>query len=202
MNQRYTVLGILSVFRAYLKAVFVDGIHKVYTFFDALGIAFYFFPGLDEWLRLNEGLRRSIGWAIILISFILANFSLYRKLALETSLNESSLLVYPHEDSHCNAVKMLYAGSEIIRDLDIRMIYRDSDGKKQTKIVEEFFPESDRYMVFEPYHYYHLEPNQVAYFPLLQKASVPDGKVTVSASFTGAKSGKLVQFERDFELRY
>jgi hypothetical protein len=52
MNQRYTVLGILSVFRAYLKAVFVDGIHKVYTFFDALGIAFYFFPGLDEWLSV------------------------------------------------------------------------------------------------------------------------------------------------------
>jgi len=198
-----TMLGILSAFRAYLRAVFADGIHKLYTIFDALAIAFYFLPGLDEWSRLNEGLRRSIGWAIILISFILANFSLYRKLALEeTSLDESSLLVYPHEDSQCNAVRMLYAGSEIIRDLDIRMIYRDGDGKKQTKIVKEFFPKSDPYMAFEPYHYYHLEPNQVAYFPLLRKASVPNGKVTVSASFTGAKSGKLVQFERDFELQY
>jgi hypothetical protein len=198
-----TMLGILSDFGAYLKAVFVDGIRKVFTLFEVLGIAFYFFPGFDEWLRLNEGLRRSIGGAVILISFILANFSLYRKRATEeTSLNESSLLMSPHRRPPYNAVKMQNVASETIKDLKIGIVYRDTNGKTQTKSVEEFYAEGDPRMWQHHQKYEWLSPNQVAYFYLsLQKKNVLNGKVTVSVSFIGAESGKPVQFEQDFELQ-
>ena len=76
----------LSDISAYLKAVFLDGIQKTFTFFDALGLIVYFLPNLGDWLTLNETKAKSIGGAIILISFLLANFSLYRKLAKKSLL--------------------------------------------------------------------------------------------------------------------
>ncbi len=77
---------LISDIGAYLKAVFVDGVQKIFTFFDAFGIVIYFFPKLSEWLSLNESLVRGVGGAIVLISFLLANFSLYRKLEKKTLL--------------------------------------------------------------------------------------------------------------------
>jgi len=77
---------LVSDFGAYLKAVFVDGVQKVFTFFDALGVAIRFFPYLGERLSLDESLAKGIGGAIVLASFLMANFSLYTKLVKDKSL--------------------------------------------------------------------------------------------------------------------
>ena len=70
----------------YLKAVFVGGAQWVFTFFDALGVTIFFCSDLGKWISLNESLARSIGGSIVLASFLLANFSLYRKSAKKNKL--------------------------------------------------------------------------------------------------------------------
>lgn len=117
-----------------------------------------------------------------------------------SELGEHSLILYPHRNPPYNAAKMLYVGPEIAKDLDVRITYSDSTGNLKTKMVTEFFPKQDHQMIWYHYRYDFLEPNQVAYFHLLKKKSTLDGKATVIASFTGAKSGKSVKVRKDFEL--
>ncbi len=52
------------------------------------------------------------------------------------------------------------------------------------------------------YHYKYdfLEPNQVAYFYLLQRKSTANGKVIVVATFVGATSGRSIEVRREFDL--
>ena len=70
---------------AYLKAVFIETWQKVFTFFDILGIVLFFYPQIATDLINDLTLVRSIGAFIFFLSFLLANFSLYRKLAQDAS---------------------------------------------------------------------------------------------------------------------
>jgi hypothetical protein len=72
-------------FLSYLKAVFVETWQKVFTLFDILGIALFVYPKLAGSIANDESLIRTIGGLIFLISFLLANFALYRQLAEATS---------------------------------------------------------------------------------------------------------------------
>jgi hypothetical protein len=76
---------LITDFLAYLKAVFGETWRMVCTLFDILGIALLFYPKLAENLVSNELLIRTIGGLIFFISFLLANFSLYREMADATS---------------------------------------------------------------------------------------------------------------------
>lgn len=73
------MISFVSDLISYLKAVFLDGIQIIFTLFDVLGLVIYFFPGLDVILTLDLLLTRRIGFGIIFISFLFANFALYRK---------------------------------------------------------------------------------------------------------------------------
>ncbi|VAW43147.1 hypothetical protein MNBD_CHLOROFLEXI01-2892 [hydrothermal vent metagenome] len=75
---------LISDLGSYLQAVFLDGSQKVFTGFDILGIFLFFFPDL---IKLNGSLATTIGGGIILLSFVLANFSLYRKSVKETKFS-------------------------------------------------------------------------------------------------------------------
>jgi hypothetical protein len=66
---------------AYLRAVFVETWQKVFTLFDILGVVLFFYPKLAGTLVSDESLARTIGGLVFFISFLLANFALYRKLA-------------------------------------------------------------------------------------------------------------------------
>ena len=116
------------------------------------------------------------------------------------TLGEHSLLLYPHINPPYNAVKMLYVGSEVAKDVEVKIHYIDKDGIKQERSVTEFFPRIDPGMWKYHDKYDYLEPEQLGYFRLVQKKSTSDGKATVSISFTGAKSGTPVNFEREFKL--
>lgn len=65
---------------AYLKEVLWEGLQKLFTFFDILGIVLFFFPQLAERVFENKWLARRIGVIIFVASFLFANFILYRKL--------------------------------------------------------------------------------------------------------------------------
>lgn len=79
------MLRLVTDFLAYLKAVFVETWQKVFTLFDILGIALFIYPKLAGGLANDESLVRTIGGLIFLVSFLLANFSLYRQLTEATS---------------------------------------------------------------------------------------------------------------------
>lgn len=115
-------------------------------------------------------------------------------------LGEHSLCLYSHKNPPYNAVKMLYAGPEIAKDLDVKIVYKDSNGNEQTKVVTEFFPKEDPKMIWHYYKYDFLEPHQVVYFHLLKKTSTLDGKATVVVRFSGVRSGKPVQVRGEFDL--
>ncbi|MGA9347913.1 MAG: hypothetical protein WBW48_03820 [Anaerolineae bacterium] len=115
-------------------------------------------------------------------------------------ISEHSVTIYSHRNPPYNAAKMLYTGPEMAKDLVVKIVYQDSAGDPQTKVVTDFFPKEDPRMWKHHYKYDFLEPNQVVYFHLLKKKTTLDGKATVIATFTGATSGKSVKVEREFEL--
>jgi len=115
-------------------------------------------------------------------------------------IGEHSLTIYPHRNPPYNAAKLLYTDPEVAKDLIVKIVYQDSAGDPQTKVVTDFFPKEDPGMWKHHYKYDFLEPNQVVYFHLLKKKSTSDGKATVIATFTGATSGKSVRVEREFDL--
>lgn len=194
-------MTLLRDFAVYLKAVFAESQRLVFTVFDIVGIVLFFFPYLAEGLVKDEGLARIIGGFIFFTAFLLANFTLYRRTMRNTStLGEHSLQLYPHKNPPYNAVKILYVGTEIAKDLNVKVTYRDNAGNEQTKVITDFFPKEDPRMWQHYYRYDFLEPNQVAYFHLLQKKNTLDGKATVWVSFSGANSGKSVQVKKDFSL--
>ena len=65
----------------YMKDVFVEGQRYVFTLFDIGGIILYLFPSIAQSLIADVVLTRIIGGLIVVISFLLANFSLYKKLS-------------------------------------------------------------------------------------------------------------------------
>ena len=188
-------------FFKYLGAIFAESHKLILTAFDILGILLFFFPQVAADLVKNEALTRTIGGVIFFTSFLLANFMLYRTLAQNISpLDENSLLLYPHKNPPNNAVKMLYVGTEIVKDLEVKATYKDISGVEQTKIIDDFFPKADPKMWASHTKLDFLEPNQVAYFHLVQKKNTLDGKVIVEASFIGAGSGTQVRVREDFDL--
>ena len=100
---------------------------------------------------------------------------LYRRVARDTStLGEHSLWLYPHKNPPYNAAKMVYVGTEIAKDLDVSLTYKDNAGNEQTKAVTDFFPKEDPRMWQHHYKHDFLEPHQVAYFHLMQKQNTFD----------------------------
>lgn len=62
---------------SYLYAVFVDGGQRVLTLVSILGLVPIFFPDIAERYGIHEVVSRSIGIAIIVISFTIANYKLF-----------------------------------------------------------------------------------------------------------------------------
>ncbi len=188
---------LFSDFWAYLKAVFGRGQQLVFLFFDILGIILIFVPEAGK----DNIPTRKIGEGIFFISFLLSNFFLYRKLTEETAkISESSLLMYPYTNPPYDAVEMQYVGPEKVKDLDVKMIYRDQSGQMKVVEVTKFFPQNDPKMIWNPSKIYVIDPNQVLRFHLVQKESTMDGNVTVLVHFVGARSGKPIEFKKEFNL--
>lgn len=65
----------------YLKDVFVESQRSIYSFFDIIGVILFFFPSVAQSLINDVTLTRIIGGLIFFISFLSANFNLYKKLS-------------------------------------------------------------------------------------------------------------------------
>lgn len=67
----------------YLRDVFIEGQIAVFTFFDLVGIILFFFPSLAQSLIDDVSVIRLVGGIIFFVSFLWANFNLYKKLSEE-----------------------------------------------------------------------------------------------------------------------
>ena len=139
---------------------------------------------------------------IIPIPFVLvfAYFTVNKNLLQKFNVNSVNL--YPHKNPPSNAIKMVYTGSEVIKDLKVKVIYKDANGENQIKEVLDFFPEQDSQMIWRHYKYDHLKPNQVIYFRLPLIKTVPDKRVKVLVSFKDANSVDNIEIEKEFDLEH
>lgn len=71
------------MFLKYLVALFEETWQKILVLFSSLGVVLFFYPGLAINIAKDESLIKTIGGGIFFISFVLANYSLYKKLAQE-----------------------------------------------------------------------------------------------------------------------
>jgi hypothetical protein len=69
----------------YLKEIFGESQRIVFTVFDIIGIILFFFPHLAQGLVDDEALARNIGGLIFFVSFLSANFNLFRKLSVKST---------------------------------------------------------------------------------------------------------------------
>ena len=116
------------------------------------------------------------------------------------TIDENSVLIYPFKNPPYNAVEMHYLGGEPIKDLEVWLIFTNTNSEVQRKQVEEFFPRGDDKMIWRQFKANVLKRDDVVLFRLLQKKHTLDGKVIVEASFVGAQTGKAVKLKRDFVL--
>ena len=64
---------------SYLIAVFVDSGQRVLTLIDLIGLISIFFPDIVIQLGIQESMSRSIGIALVIFSFAVANYKLYAR---------------------------------------------------------------------------------------------------------------------------
>ena len=195
-------MNLLRDFFTYLKAVFAESQRLIFTAFDIVGIVLFFFPHLAEGLVRNETLARAIGGAIFFVSFLLANFLLYRKSALSIpAVSEKSFLLFPYKHPSYNDIEMRYLGTEPIKDLEIWLTYQGKNNEVIRTQVEQFFPRDDPDMIWKQFKANVLEESEVIRFHLPLKGSAIDGRVTVEVNCMTAKTEQVVKFKRDFELK-
>ena len=69
------------IFFDYLRSVFIEGQSIFLLIFDLIGILLLFVPSLGQSFFDDAILTRAIGGAIFFISFLWANYNLYKKLS-------------------------------------------------------------------------------------------------------------------------
>ena len=174
------------------------GFHSFWLF----GIVSFFSPDWIEGFGKDETFARSLGVIIVFVSFVLANFALYGKTVLRVqTLNKDLLVMYPYKLLAYNAVDSCSnIGPEPIKDLEVWLTYKGSDGKLKREHVIEFFPLSSENMIEKQFIAHFLREEQGIRFRLPRRKSTMDGKVKVQAEFVGAKTGKRVKTEQHFDL--
>jgi hypothetical protein len=174
---------------------------RLFTFFDIIGVILFFLPSLAEDLFLDETLARAIGASIFATSFLFANFQVYRTLRKEyPEIDEESFAIYGFTTGPYNAAQIHYFGLEPCRDLDVRILYTEPEGASEEIQVTEFFPSSDRDMIWHHSHVRVLQPNQSVIFRLIRKKHAPTGFVTLSVGCIGTISRKQIKFSQRVNL--
>ncbi len=160
---------------------------------DILGIVILLLPSP------NPQALRVAGGLMFLLSFMVANFMLYRK-HRPTTLDAQSLLLYQHRTKTSNAIRMKYVGSETAKDLVVIRSHVDPSGNSIQNTINQFFPPSDPQMLLHGGPLWNLDPGQEAYFYLVGEQETRSGIVTVTVEFTGATTGRHVKVQRVFPL--
>ena len=170
--------------------------------------AFTYFKGEQLKMSLGDYWISFYGVPVV-IALGLAYITAKRQKLIENTdkaqsklLDAASVSLYSHKNPPYNAIKILYTGSDMAKDLKVRVAYRNTNGRSQIKEIQDFFTEQDPRMIWRHYKCDFLKSNQVAYFRLPLRKTAPDGKVTVLASFLGVSSAIPVEIEKKFDLEY
>jgi hypothetical protein len=172
-------------FLSYLKEIFSEGKNLIFTLFDILGIVLFLFPHLAQGIVNNDQDVRTIGIVIALTSYLLANFSLYRKMSIRGRISENSVLLYPqHRIFSC--VQLRYIGEETVKDLEVIIKYKTNKGDNIIQVVHEFSEFSATQ--FQNVDIKVLAENANILFRAPEKSQTTEGKVLLDVSFIGTKS--------------
>jgi len=180
----------LNDLKNYSKEIFTEGINWVFTFFDILGMILFFIPHLAQIVVTDYTVIRIIGFVIFVISFAIANFTLYRKLKNEiyTSLGPQSVVL--NVEPKNNYGQISYLGKEAAQDLSVLIKYRNRSGKEITQSINEF------YKLDSPNPIWHdvkiLRENDSFFFHLPEKSETLNGEVLIEISFIGVISRNSV----------
>jgi hypothetical protein len=191
---------IIPDFLNYLKTVFLESGRWVFAIFDGLGILLFFQPHWTEHFLKDELAARIVGGTIFLVSFLLANFSLYRK-RLPEVVNDQSLLLYTHKTKTSSAIRMKYVGPERANNVVVTVSYKGKNGQQKYNKVSQFFPSNDEELLFHAEPLESLEIGEVVYFYPITENDISDDKIKVQVGFWGTKSGKQICVERTFPIQ-
>ena len=108
--------------------------------------------------------------------------------------------MYPYDNPPYNSVELHYVGQEQAIDLQVWKIFLDKNGVEQRILVNQFFSKGDLRM-----GWYHvpanvMTENDLVRFHLVQKQNTLDGKAMVEVKFVGAKTRKVVEIKKEFNL--
>ncbi len=196
-------MGVLRDLASYLKALLAEGRTVIFTIFDVLGFTLFLFPQLGQRFTEDEALARVVGGSIVLVSFLLGNFTLYRKMASGVQVvGEDSFLLYPYQKQPYNNVEIRYIGPETVKDVAVWQSYTDGSGQPQRRQVTEFFPPQDTDMIWHQFKANVLEPGDIVRAHLVLKKTAGDSAVLVELEGIGAKSGRRIHVEKRIDLQF
>ena len=120
---------------AYLYAVFVDSGQRVLTFISIIGLVPIFFPDIAERFGIHEVISRSIGIAIVVVSFVLANYKLFES----SHSAKSKLLLGRRSTSLHQFVSVTNKGFAVAEDIEVEfVIFFDVLNSEQSPTFVDF----------------------------------------------------------------
>ena len=193
---------LLRALKSYSWDLCIESYGWVSSLFSALGIVIYFSPGFSDALSESIPLARRIGLTIFLVSFVVGNFRVYRRvIGMIPSVSSDSLKLYAHNSPPNNGAEIHYFGCEPGRDLVVKIQFRDRAEKTQEKGVEQFYNPNDTQMIGWAQRINVMHPDQSFLFRLPSCTSTSDRKVNVRARVVGTRSGRTIEIKRTFDLK-
>ncbi len=121
---------------------------------------------------------------------------------LSDSISENSIVLSHFSTSAYNAIELKYVmGNEPISVSSITMRYLDKNGEQKEQQISQYFALSDNLLAGHSVNLNVLNIGEGVRFHAISKDDSKNETVTISISFTGLKSSKLVEFERQIPVK-
>jgi hypothetical protein len=121
---------------------------------------------------------------------------------LSDSISENSIVLSHFSTSGYNAIELRYVmGNEPISVSFLTLIYFDNNGEKKVQQISQYFALSDNLLAGHSVNLNVLNVGEGVRFHTLSRDDVKNESVTISMGFTGLKSGKQVEFERQIPMK-
>ena len=121
---------------SYIKELFAEGKNWIFTLFDLLGIVLFLVPHLTQGVESNNKFVQDIGITILLISYALANFIVYRKNKIKGAISEKSVELYSHHKTYSWLDS--FFGKETVQDLVVQISFTNKRAEEINQAVSEY----------------------------------------------------------------
>lgn len=166
----------------------------------------------------REGASWQLTGILIAIGFLISSFLVHEEtrkeyeeklkalersasILLTESISDNSIDLSHFSTSAYNAIELRYiAGNEPIKIHAVEIAFIDQNGKKVKNKITQFFSLSDNLLGGHHLHLNILNIGEGCRFNTLPKDDVRNGAITVRVLFSGFKSGKRLEIEREIPM--